>query len=133
MKKSQSSDYINGLEKSLGVDEEGNVTIGKNLEIDGTTKLNGGFKPIHSYVFSDSNGQNYPFDVYVELQTNPNQFSFFGKYSDSLCYGIYAFENGKISELRVMYLNDPSGNPYILHGDNFSGSDTTDKEIQTLP
>lgn len=133
MKKSQSSDYINGLEKSLGVDKEGNLTAGKNLEIDGTTKLNGGLNAIHSYVLTDNNGQNYPFDVYVELQIQDNWFSFFGKYSDSLCYGIYTLDNGKVSELRVLYLNDPSGNPYILHGDNFSGNATTDQEIQTLP
>lgn len=46
MKKSQSSDYINGLEKTLGIDKEGNVSVGKNLKIDGTTKLNGGLTPI---------------------------------------------------------------------------------------
>ena len=117
----------------INADKNGNAAIGKNLEIDGTTKLNGGIKPIHSYVFSDTNGQNYPFDVYVEVQSNTNQFSFFGKYSGSLCFGIYVLDNGKVSELRVMYLNDPSENPYILHGDNFSGNDTTDQVIQTLP
>lgn len=121
------------LEKTLPIDEDGNITARNDLEAEGTTKLNGGLKPIHSYVFSDTNGQNYPFDVYVEVQTNPNQFSFLGKYSGSLCFGIYTFENGEVSELRVMYLNDPSENPYILHGDNFSGNDTTDQAIQTLP
>lgn len=117
----------------IHADESGNAVIGKNLEIDGTTKLNRGLKPIHSYVLTDTNGNNYPFDVYVELQSGANQFSFFGKYADSLCFGIYAFENSKVSELRAMYLNDPSGNPYILHADNFSGNNTTDQEIQTMP
>lgn len=122
-----------GLNKYIHFDENGNAVIGKNLEIGGATKLNGGFKPIHSYVLMDSEGINYPFDVYVELPSGGNQFSFFGKYSDSLCYGIYALENGKVNEVRLMYLNDPSENPYILHADNFSGNSTTNQPIQTLP
>lgn len=117
----------------IHADENGNAVIGKNVEIDGTTKLNGGLNPIHSYVFTDTNGGNYPFDVYAELETETNLFSFFGKYSNSFCYGIYKLENGKVSEIRILYLNDISVNPYILHGDNFTGNDTTDKEIATLP
>ena len=34
-------------------DKNGNAIIGKNLEIDGTTKLNGGLKPIHHYKLGD--------------------------------------------------------------------------------
>lgn len=42
MKKSQSSDYFNRLEKGLGIDEEGNVSAGKNLEAGGNIfTLNG--------------------------------------------------------------------------------------------
>lgn len=133
MKKSQSSEYFNRLEKGLGVDEEGNITAGKNLEIDGQLKTNGGFNPIHSYVFTDTNAIDYPFDVYAEVQTETDQFSFFGKYSNSLCYGLYRLQNGKVSEIRILYLNDISVNPYILHGDSFTGNDTTDQEIKTLP
>lgn len=43
MKKSQSSDYMTRLEKTLGIDKEGNLTAGKNLKVEGTTKLNSGF------------------------------------------------------------------------------------------
>ena len=53
MKKSQSSDYINGLEKTLGIDKEGNITAGKNLAVDGATKLSGGLEPIHEYTFNN--------------------------------------------------------------------------------
>ena len=35
MKKSQSSDYFNKLEKTLAIDDEGNITAGKNLEVHG--------------------------------------------------------------------------------------------------
>lgn len=52
MKKSQSSEYINGLEKSLGVDKEGNLTARKNLEVEGNVfTLNGkdwGIFPVRS-------------------------------------------------------------------------------------
>ena len=52
MKKSQSSDYINGLEKSLGVDKEGNLTARKNIQVDGNVfTLNGknwGIFPVRS-------------------------------------------------------------------------------------
>ena len=54
MKKSQSSEYFSRLEKTLAIGDEGNITAGKNLEVDGTTKLNGGVSPIHSYVLSDT-------------------------------------------------------------------------------
>lgn len=33
----------------IHADENGNAVIGKNLEIDGTTKLSGGLTPIHTY------------------------------------------------------------------------------------
>ena len=46
MKKSQSSDYFNRLAKFLGIDKEGNITIRKNLGVDGTTKMNSGLTPI---------------------------------------------------------------------------------------
>ena len=35
--------------ETIHTDGNSNVVIGKNLEIDGTTKLNGGFEPIHTY------------------------------------------------------------------------------------
>ena len=52
MKKSQSSEYFNRLEKGLVIDEEGNVSVGKNLEADGNVfTLNGkkwGMFPVRS-------------------------------------------------------------------------------------
>ena len=63
MKKSQSSDYINGLEKSLGVDEEGNVAIGKNLETGGNIfTLNGkqwGIMPVITIYQGEYSGEGF--------------------------------------------------------------------------
>ena len=71
MKKSQSSDYINGLDKSLGVDKEGNLTVGKGIEVDGLIKANSGFGPIHTYFITDLDDTEYAVDVYLE-NFNPN-------------------------------------------------------------
>ena len=43
-----------GLNKYVHFDGNGNAVIGKNLEIDGTTKLNGGLNYIHKFEFSDN-------------------------------------------------------------------------------
>ena len=52
MKKSQSSDYFNKLEKTLAIDDEGNITAGNNLDIGGNVfTLNGknwGIFPVRS-------------------------------------------------------------------------------------
>lgn len=68
MKKSQSSDYFNRLEKGLGIDENGNAVIRKNLEVKGSVfTLNNkesGIMPVRifygneireeGFIFSDS-------------------------------------------------------------------------------
>ena len=46
------SELIESLGTDIKFDGKGNVTIGKNLGVDGTTKLNGGIKPIHTYKWS---------------------------------------------------------------------------------
>lgn len=51
MKKSQSSDYFNRLEKTLDIDKDGNVTFAKNLLADGTIGGNSGLKSLHEYNF----------------------------------------------------------------------------------
>lgn len=113
MKKSQSSDYINGLEKSLGVDKEGNLTARKGLEVDGLIKANSGFKPIHTYFITDVEGTQNEVDVYLEtFNPNTNYYSFIGKYKYDdfqLCFGSYRLsEDGKISELNAINFYDSS-------------------------
>ena len=95
MKKSQSSDYINGLEKTLGIDKDGNLTAGKNLGVDGTIKLNGGIEPIHPYPLG-----NYTVEVLFERHVDlTTDYTFFGFiiYDDGAsvpCMGSYAIAGG---------------------------------------
>lgn len=51
MKKSQSSDYMTRLEKTLAIDDEGNATFAKSVLADGTIGGNSGLKPIKEYDF----------------------------------------------------------------------------------
>lgn len=104
MKKSQSSDYINGLEKTLGIDKEGNLTAGKNLEVDGTTKLNGGLKPIHHYESVD--GLSSPIDVYFENISYDYHY-FIGKCNDGFAIGAYTLEGSNLSNYTIISVNDP--------------------------
>lgn len=115
MKKSQSSDYMTRLEKTLAIGEEGNITARKNVDIDGTTKLNGGFKPIHTYNFSDDNGDNYTLNVLFEI-SDSTPIGFIGELSltgetPDLCLGKYSLSNGEINSLSVIYCSDNSANP----------------------
>ena len=48
----------------LTADKNG-ITVGKNLEVDGTTKLNGGLKPIHTYKWSITQ-EGYEWDYTLE-------------------------------------------------------------------
>lgn len=84
----------------LTADKNG-ITVGKNLEVDGTTKLNGGLKPIHTYKL-DGITNLY---VYFEGTDHDSSVS-----DDFLAYGwierfgngrpcifYYALENGNVS------------------------------------
>lgn len=46
------SELIEALGTDIRFDGTGNVIVGKNLEVGGTTKLNGGLKPIHTFTWS---------------------------------------------------------------------------------
>ena len=46
------SELIEALGTDIRFDGTGNVIVGKSLEVGGTTKLNGGLKPIHRYTWS---------------------------------------------------------------------------------
>lgn len=106
MKKSQSSDYINGLEKTLVIDKEGNLTAGKNLEVKGTTKLSGGIKPIHTYSLGD-----YTLEVLFERHlSNYTEHTFFGHivYDDGIdvpCIGMYTIERDALTYFSAISYN----------------------------
>lgn len=95
MKKTQSSDYFNLLEKALGIDEEGNITAGKNLEADGNIfTLNGkqwGIMP----VFKDIDNVITSIG-YILYSDKPKIFSPAPNITVFKCRGIYLDETGKV-------------------------------------
>ena len=92
MNKMIPSEEWSSLNKSIHTDESGNV------EIDGTTKLNGGLESMHTYNLGD-----YSFSVFFERHSeNSNQHIFFGYFtyddgSNVPCMGSYTISNGKIT------------------------------------
>lgn len=113
MKKSQSSDYFNRLEKFLGIDEEGNITAGKNLEVDGNIfTLNGkewGIMP----VFTDINNviTDKGFFMYSrkpEIKSVTEQIKVF------ITKGLYFNDTGNI----FVYTTNPNYSPdYVIEND----------------
>lgn len=76
----------------LTADKKG-VKVGKNLEVGGTTKLNGGLKPIHTYTFSVNNEEhqaNYSLEIYFEeVKEYDGSYNFIGKlYVDDITYSV---------------------------------------------
>lgn len=122
MKKSQSSDYMTRLEKTLAIGEDGNITAGKNLEIDGTTKLNSGFEPIHIYNLPD--GYKL-FVLFEELDEENNGFIGIGfiqtdDNTKDICFFSYSLTNGAISDLSTI---NGSGNVVTLSNSNLDIND----------
>ena len=108
------SELIEALGTDIRFDGTGNVIVGKNLEVNGTTKLNGGIKPIHTYSTPVIDGQSYDIDVYIEkYNSQSDTHSFMGilRYrnpvydnSSYLVIGSYGFsydpsKEGMISDL----------------------------------
>ena len=84
----------------INADKNGNAAIGKNLEVDGTTKLNGGLKAIHTYDYA-----GYTIDVYLEKEDTDfeNCFSFIGCVDGlRLIIGSYQIENKNIIHLSFL-------------------------------
>ena len=88
----------------IHADENGNAVIGKNLEVDGTIKLNSGLKPIHTYDIA--NGTQ--FEILFETPSPDGYNSGFGYiYSgedDALYPGMFTYQltNGKLTSFRGM-------------------------------
>lgn len=103
--------YGGGLE----VKSNGDVTVGRNLEVEGTTKLNSGIEPIHMYEFStnyrlfrlyvyeekiESNGGHIFFGLMYDKYTNSTNFDYY------YCSGTYYLKNEQISILRFISFID---------------------------
>ena len=95
------SDIDNKINNSFGIDEAGNVSVKKDLDIIGATKLMNGFKPLHIYKMYDRSDEvEYTIEVWFEVPYNSNdnyskECSFIGKY----------------------YASDGTGPSYLVYGD----------------
>jgi hypothetical protein len=58
--KNENGSYV--FNEGLEVKSNGDVTVGKNLEVDGTAKLNGGLEFIHRYELGSNNYLNVVFE-----------------------------------------------------------------------
>ena len=84
----------------INADKNGNAVIGKNLEIDGTTKLNGGLKPLTEYRFASGKLMNYgTFEgneniLILGLQDDEGNYNCIG-------LGDFTLDNQKISSFAI--------------------------------
>lgn len=108
----------------IHADENGDAVIGKNLKIDGTTKLNGGFEPIHKYIFNETSIGNFTseIDTYIEIyDSSSNEYSFIGTFAidstdyKSLAFGKYRLNEGKITSASIIYYANNDDIPYYAH------------------
>ena len=116
-----------GLNKYVHFDESGNAVIGKNLEIDGATKLNGGLEPIHNYKIQ-ADGDIYRlivlFEKYDSLNATYCSFGFIEREGDSIYPGFfdYSISNGAITRFYGVFEN---------HIFDFNGTSVTESAIAT--
>lgn len=87
----------------IHADGSGNAVIGKNVEIDGTTKLNGGLNPIHHYNLDESS----TLDVYFESVNSNDNHYFIGRLNDGIAIGAYKLYGGKVSTYTIISVDGP--------------------------
>ena len=95
------SELIEALGTDIKFDEAGNVIVGKNLEVGGTTKLNKGIKPIHTYKLDGITTLYVIFEDVDHDGSVPNDFMGYGWIerfgNGSPCIFYYALQDGKVS------------------------------------
>lgn len=77
------SELIEALGTDIRFDGTGNVIVGKNLEVGGTTKLNGGLTPIHTFTWSltqDEFQWDYTLESLYETQEASLGYTIFSGY-----------------------------------------------------
>lgn len=92
----------------IHADENGNAVIGKNLEIKGTTKFNGGLEPIHNYKIqtaSDVYTLIVLFEKYDAVNENYCAFGFLEHEGDSIYPGFfdYSVDKGAITHFYGLF------------------------------
>ena len=112
------SELIEALGTDIKFDGTGNVIVGKNLGVNGTTKLGGGLEPIHEYTFNDD-GAICKLGVFLEAYLSIiDAYNFIGYIVDSddvinLCFGQYSIVNGQLNNIYAWYFYDTQEKPVI--------------------
>lgn len=91
-----------GLNKYMHFDKDGNATFGKNLEVKGTAKLNGGLKAIAQYQLT-----NGTLSYYGKFEGQTDIFSILGFEDDagnydSIGLGIFSVSNQIVESLSMV-------------------------------
>lgn len=122
---------------SITKNENGSYVLDGDVDITGTTKLNGGIKPIHTYKYGYET-----LKVYFEIPCSdkPNTYTFLGSTAtqDNMCIGWYRIINGKIQKLGAIFCFGGANYPepvlrtYSTTQSVNSNHLITDREIENL-
>ena len=95
------SELIEALGTDIKFDGTGNVIVGKSLEVGGTTKLNSGLKPIHTYKLDGVTTLYVYFEDVDHDGSVSDDFLGYGwieRFGNGRpCMFYYALQNGKVS------------------------------------
>lgn len=90
------SELIEALGTDIKFDGTGNVIVGKNLAVGGTTKLNGGLKPIHTFTWSltqDEFKWDYTIESLYETMEGAMGYTIFNGYLRIYVNGVGAAQD----------------------------------------
>ena len=128
------SELIEALGTDIKFDGTGNVKVGKNLEVGGTTKLNGGLKPIHTFTWStteDGYKWDYTLESLYETEEGSLGYTIFNGYLRIYVNGVGVSQDYAI----IGEYNAFGGQMNELNGITFGGypvtsiTDGTDLEL----
>lgn len=112
MKKSQSSDYMTRLEKTLAIDDDGNANFAKSVLADGTIGGNSGLKILKTYNMSDTyTSKTYNFSVLFEGPLDDDDhYSAFGyiEFANLViypCMAWYSLNNNSIVDFKAICID----------------------------
>ena len=101
------SELIEALGTDIKFDGTGNVKVGKNLEVDGITKLNKGLAFIHTYPVSSTQNIKIIFEKYLD---GLGYTGFIGTLSDGqsefICIGTYLDVGGPYKVVSLMFIDN---------------------------
>ena len=131
MKRMIDSELIEALGTDIKFDGKGNVIVGKNLEVGGTTKLNGGLKVISEHKFSTLDGTEWSVLDYGTLNDSYNNIFTLKNDQGDWYIGIGTFDISESGELIRLFALSTIDNEieYI----SYNSLEDTDVNYKTVP